>query len=446
MSMKRVSVILAAGALGALGCGVQGEDVTTNEGAVTGDQFAGSALSAADFAAAKANFNTVEGTADGLGPIFNANACGACHTLGAAGGAGQQIERRFGRFANGAFNPLANEGGSLRQLFTLGAWKPGCNVALEREPADATVHNVGRMTTPLFGLGLVDAMPDAFFDALAAAEPAATRGTVLRAPIALPNAGAGPGHDATQTVGQVRVTRFGWKGGVGNLAQFAADAYLNEMGITTQHCSKGASVLAFATESAPNGVPVPAGCDDGLPGTDDSVGSCAGGVDELQDDVNNFTLFMEFLAPTTTDNSDAISINAGRPLFASIGCANCHVDSTVSTGAFQTASTFRTPAAPATRVPGNTAFHPFSDFLVHDMGTLGDQIGNQGDSLAATRLMRTAPLWGVRFRNNKLHDGRTTDVTAAIRAHDGQGAAARDAFNRLSSSNQHNVTQFVLSL
>jgi CxxC motif-containing protein (DUF1111 family) len=97
-------------------------------------------------------------------------------------------------------------------------------------------------------------------------------------------------------------------------------------------------------------------------------------------------------------------------------------------------------------VPGNFVFHPYSDFLKHDMGSLGDQIGNAGDSLAVTRQMRTAPLWGLRFRNHLLHDGRATDVPTAIRAHAGQGAAARDAFNRLSTTDQHNLVQFVRSL
>jgi len=106
------------------------------------------------------------------------------------------------------------------------------------------------------------------------------------------------------------------------------------------------------------------------------------------------------------------------------------------------------------RVPGNFAFNPYSDFLKHDMGSLGDRIGNAppddptlpGDSLAVTRQMRTAPLWGLRFRNHLLHDGRASDVASAVRAHDGQGAAARDAFNRLSATNQHNLVQFVRSL
>jgi CxxC motif-containing protein (DUF1111 family) len=426
------SSILAMAAitvLGTVGCGGDiVDDSNSAQSAVLGDRVAG--ISSADFAEAADAFGTIEGTADGLGPIFNDRGCGACHSNGAMGGAGEQIERRFGRFVNGAFDPLAGAGGSLRQLFTLGNWKAGCNVALEREPSTATVHNVGRLTTPLFGLGLVDAMPDSFFDGLAAAEPAAVRGIVNRVATVFPNP-----RDAGQAVGRTRVGRFGWKAGVPNLVQFSADAYVNEMGITTQSCVRGTSITAFATESAPNGVPVAAGCDDEIPGTDEPVGSCAGGLTEVQEDVGLFANFMTFLAPPPRDFSDQISITRGQPIFTQIGCNGCHVT-----------TTFRTPGTTPNGVQANFNFNPFSDFLVHDMGTLGDQIGNAGDSLAVTRRMRTAPLWGIRFRNHLLHDGRTSDIPTAVRAHDGQGAAARNAFNALSSDNQHNVVQFVRSL
>ena len=202
--------------------------------------------------------------------------------------------------------------------------------------------------------------------------------------------------DPSQTVGSSRVGRFGWKAGVPNLVQFSADAYVNEMGITTQHCFQGTSVVAFATESAPNGVPVQSGCDDNLPGTDDAVGTCAPGQTEVQDDVAEFNTFMTFLSPPpraanapavdVATNSTTTSRTSGPGLFDSTGCADCH-----------TRQTFTTPRNPTNGVPGNFAFKPFSDFLVHDMGSLGDQIGNAGDSQATTRRMRTAPLWGIRF-------------------------------------------------
>src|SRR5678816_2215084 len=258
-----LEVALCGGVL--MGCAADPGDVDDEEigvatAAITaiGDALPGTDL--AGFAEAKAAFVTVEEITDGLGPIFNERACGNCHTQGAIGGAGTQIERRFGTtffdfFFVQRFDPLANDGngpfpargGSLRQLQTVGSFTglngQACTVPLEHEPPEATIHNVGRLTTPLFGLGLVDAMPDSFFDSLAAAEPASVRGIVNRVSIVLPNP-----SDPSQSLNGTRVGRFGWKAGVPTLTQFSADAYVNEMGITTQHCIKGTSVTAFATE------------------------------------------------------------------------------------------------------------------------------------------------------------------------------------------------------
>ena len=434
-------VSASAGLLAACSMDTAGDPTTSKvESAIAlGGHLAG--ISDADFNAARDNFNLVEGIDDGVGPVFNEIACGRCHTNGAIGGAGEQIERRFGRVSNGIFVNLTNEGGSLRQLQTLGSFTNNgrtCNVPLEREPADATVRNVGRLTTPLFGLGLVDAMPDSFFTQLANAEPVGVRGTVKTAAVLIPNP-----DDPSQNIGTVRVARFGWKADISNLPTFAGDAYKNEMGITTQHCFAGRSITAFATESAPNGVAMPLGCDDraepapaGVPaGTDDAVGACASGQTELQEDVENFITFMTFLAPPERDLSDAVAVNAGAVVFNQVGCNGCHVT-----------TTFRTPNPAPNGVPGGFAFNPFSDFLVHDMGALGDGIGNDGDTVAVTRRMRTAPLWGIRFRNHLLHDGRTPDIGVAISAHDGQGRTAAQLFNQLNATDKHNLIQFVRSL
>jgi CxxC motif-containing protein (DUF1111 family) len=386
-------------------------------------------ISAAAFAEAKAAFVTVEGLDDGLGPVFNEKACGNCHTQGAVGGAGVQIERRFGRFDNGVFNSLANKGGSLRQLSTVGSFTgstgKACSVPLEVEPSEATVRNVGRLTTPLFGAGLVDAIPDSVIAANASAQPASIRGVVNRVRVLLPNPA-----DSTQAVNSTRVGRFGWKGGIASLVQFSADAYVNEMGITTQHCIGGNSVLTFATESKPNGIAQPTACDDrgpggaGIPaGTDDGVGSCAGGLTEIQDDVDLFFKFMTFLAPLPRLAIDPNVNLAGGTAFNKAGCAGCHL-----------LKDYTTPAHPANGVPGNFTFRPRSDFLLHDMGSLGDQIGNDGDSAATTRLMRTAPLWGLHARTKFLHDGRASSIEQAIAAHEGQAAASRAAFNALSAA------------
>jgi CxxC motif-containing protein (DUF1111 family) len=402
------------------------------------------------FAEARDNFVAAEDITDGLGPTFNERACANCHNAPVIGGSGQQIERRFGKVTNGVFfgfdQAPDNEGGTLRQLFANGTFQNGsttCTVPLDAEAPTATVHNVGRRSLPLFGLGLVDAMPDIWFDFLAAIEPAATRGVVVRAVPNFPDI-----RDPSQGLNTRRVARFGLKDQQTNLVSFAGDAYVNEMGITTQSCYKGTSILAFAFENLPNNVPAAPGCNGGdlkpanpagdpnIPQfTDDAVGSCAGGLSEVQDDMANFLFFMEHLAPPPQAPLDPIVAFLGSIEFAGAGCGNCH-----------TSITFRTPSNPFNGVPGNFSFSPFSDFLVHDMGSLGDGIGNTGDTVATTRLMRTAPLWGARFNPQFLHDGRAKTIRDAILAHDGQGLAARNSFAGLSSVEQQLLTAFVSSL
>src|SRR3954464_11730359 len=185
--------------------------------ATVGDPLPG--ITPADFADAKGAFEVIDDLDTGLGPIFNERGCAICHSLGATGGAGVQIERRFGKLnADGTFNTPANEGGSLRQLFTVGSFTTfdgrSCTVPLEVEPPDATVHNVGRLTTPLFAAGLVEAIPDSVIVANASAQPAAVRGTVNRVKVLLPNPST-PGELNTTRVG-----RFGWKAGIASLTQF----------------------------------------------------------------------------------------------------------------------------------------------------------------------------------------------------------------------------------
>ena len=151
--------------------------------------------------------------------------------------------------------------------------------------------------------------------------------------------------------------------------------------------------------------------------------------------MSNFRTFMEHLAPPPQDLSDPICFVAGEFVFLAVGCANCH-----------SAAPFVTPARPFNGVPGNFTFFPFSDFALHDMGSLGDGIGNTGDPAATTRQMRTSPLWGARFNTQFLHDGRAKTVRAAILAHDGQGLAARNAFAALDPISQALLLKFVNSI
>ncbi|HTE55674.1 MAG TPA: di-heme oxidoredictase family protein [Kofleriaceae bacterium] len=418
---------------------------------------------AAAFAEARDAFIAEEEIDEGLGPIFNERGCGTCHTTTVVGGSGDQIERRFGRFqSNGTFFGFdvapENHGGTLRQLMTNGTFVNGtttCTIPLEVEPATATVKNVGRRTTALFGLGLMDSMPDAVFPQVQATQPASVRGIAQSVAIVLPDV-----RDPNQRIGSQRVGRFGWKGLVPSLLVFSGDAYLNEMGITTQSCVQGQSILAFANENFPNNVAPAAGCNggdlappqpagNGVPTfTDDAVGSCAGGLNEIQDDLVLFRTFMEHLAPPPRNFSqDSGSvINAGSQVFQAVGCAGCHV-----TG------TFITPFNPFNGVPSRFQFQPFGDFMLHDMGSLGDRIGNTNDSQFRTRLMRTAPLWGARLQRLMLHDGRVTLANSgnnvltmirnAILAHDGTARTARDNFVfGISPSNQDLLLRYVRSL
>jgi CxxC motif-containing protein (DUF1111 family) len=448
--IRWASLAIVGATLSIVGVSCMGEesDTTSTEvGALLGDALPGT--NGTTFAAARANFIATESNPDGLGPIYNEHACGNCHQNGAVGGAGQQIEQRYGTITNGTFNSLASTGGSLRQLFGIGGFNVGglnCNSGVDNNPAAGATLFAGRLTTPTFGLGLVDSLPDSAFSTLASREPAAIRGTPRMVTIVLPNP-----LDSSQHVGGQRVGRFGWKANVPSLAQFSADAYLNEMGITTTSCTAGSPNRAFATENRANRAPTNAvinGCpDDQKPGVDDDFAAennnCSGGLNELQDDVANFLFFMAHLAPPPQGAITAgSSQDRGRTLFnsATLMCSGCHrsdSDVFVSTS--------------AGGIQAGIRFQPFSDFLVHDMGTAADQIGlADGDSVASTRLMRTAPLWGLRSRNLKFHDGRTTDIATAIRAHNGgsngQGTAAAGAFNALSSSQQSDLVNYLNTL
>ena len=151
------------------------------------------------------------------------------------------------------------------------------------------------------------------------------------------------------------------------------------------------------------------------------------------EDVGEFTTFMTLLAPPPPPVIKG-QARSGNTIFTQIGCDGCHVRS-ITSGPSEIAAAL-----------SNQTYQPFSDFLVHDMGTLGDMIGDDGDSVAVTRRMRTAPLWGIRFRNHLLHDGSVDTIPAAVARHDGQAAASAAAFAARNANDRHNLVQFVRSL
>jgi len=352
----------------------------------------------ARFNAGLTEFEAVESIDDGLGPEFNEAACVTCHAAPTGGTTGR-LETRFGRVVAGRFDPLAELGGSLLQDHAIGlvTTPAGSHTfAAEQVPNSSNV-STRRVTTPLFGLGLVDAVPDAVLRLLAK----------LEAQYAPSTAGSVSLTTEIKT-GAKRVGRFGWKAQVPTLHQFAGDAYLNEMGITNPE---------FPIESAPQGDasalafnPAPTLNDNG-------------------DGVNQFFDFMTLLgAPPRGPRS--LPTEVGAIVFRRIGCANCHTPTLV------------TGASPVAAL-AHKAFQPYSDFLLHDMGALGDGIV-QGT--ASGREMRTAPLWGMRSRPSFLHDGRASTPEAAILAHTGQGSGARDRFTRLDARGRQALIAFLVSL
>lgn len=146
-------------------------------------------------------------------------------------------------------------------------------------------------------------------------------------------------------------------------------------------------------------------------------------------DTQKIADFMTLLAapPRGTITEEAI---AGEAVFDRIGCGTCHV------AALQTGSN-RNPSL------DRVTYAPYSDFLLHDMGPLGDGI-EQGN--ATGREMRTAPLWGLRMVTTLLHDGRTRTIEGAIGAHDGQARASRDRFNALNETDRSRLLAFLRSL
>jgi CxxC motif-containing protein (DUF1111 family) len=400
--MKRITVVLLS-LLVTSALHAQSRRRAVNPSAPPPAPAAGEALSGLTAAQREAfadgleDFNEEEEVLDGLGPIFNERSCAACHSVPAVGGPSTRTVTRFARRVNGAFDPLTALGGMLVQDHAIGVADGVVHVFQpDAVPAAATIV-VHRRTTSLFGLGLVDATPDADFVALAQTQAARRDGVAGRVNL-VDNIRAG-----MKTVG-----KFGWKSQVPTLLQFAGDAYVNEMGITTpdfpnENCPRGnCAELAFN--------PAPGINDDGS------------GPDVLND-------YMTLLAPPprAVENRDTAD---GEATFERIGCAACHV------------ARLQTGASPIAALDHKT-YHPYSDFLLHDMGSLGDdlEMGN-----ATGREFRTAPLWGLRFITTYLHDGRATTLEQAIAAHDGQGRGSRDRFAALPGNAKAKLLAFLRSL
>ena len=344
------------------------------------------------------DFLEVEDAEEGLGPAYNNTSCAGCHNVPAIGGIAPVTTVRAGRREpDGTFRDFDAARGSLFQLFSIPTHS--CQSVI---PAEANVI-ARRVPIPLFGAGLVEAIPDAALLAIQDPNDADGDGVSGRASMITDRA-----------TGDLRVGRFGWKAQIATLLEFSGDAYRNEMGITND---------LFPQELTFNVTDEQLRLCDPLPEPEDipEPGTGRRGID-------NFESFMKLLAPPARGPiSDRVT--AGHEAFTSVGCAACHIP--VLTTGPDTNPLFDRQPVPL-----------FSDLLLHDVAT-GDGIG-QAD--AEPNEIRTPALWGLRHRRPLLHDGSAATVLEAVLRHGNEAQAARDRFLALSAGELDALLAFLEAL
>jgi CxxC motif-containing protein (DUF1111 family) len=407
---------------------------------------------AALFAAAKAEFMDTENVADGLGPRMNLDSCVGCHVYPAPGGSSPPTNPQIA-FATkmGADNTLPSfislhgpvrevryvknsdgtPDGGVHSLFTIQGRSDATTCTL-RQPdfasAMSTNNVIFRIPTPVFGAGLIEQIPDSAIQANQAANATTKRTLGIRGRPNIVLAGNAITGQPNTNGNDGTAARFGWKAQNKSLLLFAGEAYNVEMGITNE---------LFQTERDET-----PGCTTASTPNDTVDGNATTAIDAISA-IEKFAFFMRYLAPPTPSPNfpgGSTSINRGKSLFNTIGCAQCHTP-TLTTG-------YSTIAA-----LNKQAVNLYSDLLIHDMGSgLADGI-SQGQ--AGPSEFRTAPLWGLGQRLFFLHDGRTSDLRVAIQQHSSGSTRNGDAseanavvsnFNQLSEIDKQNLLNFLRSL
>jgi CxxC motif-containing protein (DUF1111 family) len=352
----------------------------------------------AAFARGDEQFGRPFGPSEGLGPIFNNVSCASCHSGDGRGRPENGLTRFSG--ANGAAVPELG-GPQLQDRAIPGA---------EPEQLTAGVQTSRRLPPPVFGMGLLEAVPVDTILARADANDVDGDGISGRAHFVVPPAFVPPNEPGG---GALALGRFSRKAQVSSLLQQVVKAYHEDMGITSPfESSENANPLASVpTISADR----------------------AADPEVAEAELRLVIHYVRTLAPPAAGAMTPQRAR-GEQQFLAIGCAGCHVP-TLHTGPATI------PALAHREVP------LFSDLLLHDTGEgLAD---HRVDGDADGREWRTAPLWGLRlmsrFLNGQaflLHDGRARSVEEAVLLHGGEAQAARDAFAALSSAERAALLDF----
>jgi CxxC motif-containing protein (DUF1111 family) len=394
---------------------------------------------------------TVAGANGGLGPTMNLNSCSGCHINPAVGGTSPPTGNPQVAFFNNLLKNTPNNlpsfitangpvrearfpsDGGVHDLFTIAgmAGAGNCSISPPNFVQAAAANNlIFRVPTPLFGAGFVEQITDAtILENLADSKTAAAKAVLGihghpnitltgHAISGQPNLN---GNDGT-------ISRFGWKAQNKSLLLFAGEAYNVEMGISNElFPSERNETPGCQFATTPNDT------------TNPQLTSLA-----ILSDIEQFAAFMRLLAPpvpSTTVPGGAASITHGAAVFNQTGCGLCHTPSL--------------PTNPNSTIPqlGGKVANLFSDLAVHHMGPyLADGI-TQGQ--AGPDEFRTAPLWGLGKRAFFLHDGRTSDLVAAIHFHRSGPSAATAAseanavinnFDMLPDTSQQDLLNFLRSL
>lgn len=390
----------------------------------------------ATFSLDRGKFEETEGIGDGLGPIFNAQSCRECHQNPVTGSTSQVKELRAGHQDNsgnfvGATATLADGTVTIanRSLINQRAICPAVDTITvngqsqtysfpqtqgQERISTAETIRVFRISLNTLGDGFIESVADQTLLNIASNQCSSTGGLICGETVRVP---------VLEASGALAVGRFGWKNQHASLLSFSSDAYLNEMGISNR--------------LPPNNVDVTRLCDvisDPNDNTPDSEGL---------NDIDHFARFMRATKVPPRDTALAASSDgvAGASLFHSVGCDICHVSSitTAPPGTAVAAGAFIVPAS-----LGNKVIHPYSDFLLHNIGT-GDGIVQTGGQETAQK-MRTPPLWGVRTRTELLHDGRSSTFYDTIQRHRGAAQPVTNNFNSLSTTQQNQLITFLRSL